>query len=268
MFQGKGRLGAYDPVNKTGLLPRDGKRQVDGVSTYVVKGNGNSQRGMTGRGRGSGPGPGTGFPMPSDPRDKEDATERKKRREAEERTLFKVLKRDDGKSLGAKYLTHSAKPKSESPAPDLAASQEPESQDAGKSGSKKRVFDAAALRAIGYDPTRNESMVHLDEDSATKRRRVGHSHVMRVSVQMSDSFPSQMDLVSSLELQGKGHAPKLGHAPNYKRSNVSAPAEVAHKKNTADPSSDDDLVVLVRLHSVFPQWNGADVTVQPAEAEA
>lgn len=166
-----GRPAPYDPVNKTGLLPRDGRRQVDGVSTYVVKGSG---AGSSGQRRGGAPLK-PGFAMLSERREKEDIQERKKRREDEEKTLLKVLSRDANKSVGAKYLNR-ASTSNGRPLPNSAPSATGEgatvaaTQDAPQA--RKRVFDAAALRAIGFDPTRSESLTHLGEDAATKRRRV------------------------------------------------------------------------------------------------
>lgn len=113
--------------------------------------------------------------MPSERREKEDLQERKKRRESEERTLLKVLQRDDGKSVGAKYLNRAgAKPSSKAVGKDKSTEEdevegEP-SEDSARP--KKRVFDATALRAIGFDPTKSESLTHLGEDAETKRRRV------------------------------------------------------------------------------------------------
>lgn len=58
-----------------------------------------------------------------------------------------------------------------------------------------------------------------------------------------------METVSSLGSHGPGYTPKLGHAPDYKRSNVSDPTKGATAQTKAarieDDDDDDDLVVLV-----------------------
>lgn len=168
MRGGSGRGAGYDPINKTGLLPRDGRRQVDGVSTYVLAGNTSSSGSKRPR-----PGqPGGGFAMPSEQRNKEDVAERKRRREAEEKMLSRVLKKDDNRSMGARYLNRN-KPPTNSTSTDSEEGDSAGNDADSKKKSRKRAFDATQLRAIGYDPTnRTDTLVHLGEDAKTKKQRV------------------------------------------------------------------------------------------------
>ena len=43
---------------------------------------------------------------------------------------------------------------------------------------KQRAFDAAAIRLLGFDPTRiDQSLAHDNEDEASKQRRVSQQHL-------------------------------------------------------------------------------------------
>lgn len=81
-----------------------------------------------------------------------------------------------------------------------------------------------------------------------------------------------MATVSSLGEHGPSHVPRLGHAPDWKRSNVSAPASSKKTARAPDPSSDDDLVImvsiLIRTISAFGSLRGAALDMSTILAEA
>ena len=141
----------YDPSRKTGLLPKSGKMSVQGVTTYVTGGSKNVRRTN---------GNVAGFAVPSEKKEREEAQDRKRKREAEEKVLMGVLRKDGGKTLGAKYLKSVGSVKDE-PGEEEEVVKRP------------KVFDAASLRAIGYDPTRNDKSInHGEEDADAKKKRV------------------------------------------------------------------------------------------------
>jgi hypothetical protein len=153
----------YDPANKTGLLPRDGRTLVEGNATYVVGGTKAGFRAPSGFPSRSGRynDPLGGYAAPNKEKEKQDSKKRKAQKEAEESHLLAILQRDDNKSIGAKYLSKNT---------DRAASKKARMEDEGEEAAvKKRVFTASSLRAIGFDPT---SSAIRDEDETSKRRRV------------------------------------------------------------------------------------------------
>jgi len=142
---GGGRIGkssedydTYNPRMKRGLLPRDQSRATptahsDGNATYVV-GSGIARLG-----------PDDALPSFGDSHLSERlgrAQDIKRKRKAEqaeaEAALAKILERADDSSVGAKYLAALGK----------RERKEPEG-----GPERKRVFNAAAIKLIGFDPT-------------------------------------------------------------------------------------------------------------------
>lgn len=156
------RFGAssdYDPSRKTGLLPKNNRISVQGVTTYVT--GGGYKMGMRNR-----PNATAGYAVPSEAKEKEEARDRKRKREVEEKVLMNVLKKDGGKTLGAIYLKSTGNVKEEAME---------EKEEVKKNA--PRPFNAASLRAIGFDPTRNDTSIsHGDEDAAAKKKRVSASY--------------------------------------------------------------------------------------------
>ena len=171
---------AYDPFTRTGLLPRgDGGRQThDGLRTYVV-GMG-SRGGPAGRvagvlsGRGGAPRPQSGAQrfvdapagsgdMARDGNSALSSKERAAKRAREEADMRDMLRRDGGKSLGAKYLVKNGKAPVASPrtaAPARTSSSQTASGEDDRVAAtdivepkRKRVFDVQAVRKIGWDPS-------------------------------------------------------------------------------------------------------------------
>ena len=178
------KVAGFDAASKTGLLPNSNKRQIDGVVTWVLPGNapkrpapGFPSRSSTSSGYMQ------GYAVPSEDKERLDMKERKRKREKEEVILRAVLKRDDGKSVGAKYLRKAGIATGKALADTTADSNkantgaaadglESENSDAEDSKCKTRAFSAAAVRAIGYDPTRREVSMHEGESEEAKKRRV------------------------------------------------------------------------------------------------
>jgi hypothetical protein len=98
--------------------------------------------------------------------------EKQKKRAREEREMREMLRRDGGKSLGAKYLVRNGKAKisttesevmkkrrKEDQSDDEEDSQEEEEgtatedSDTKEKRKRKRVFDVKAVRKIGWDPS-------------------------------------------------------------------------------------------------------------------
>jgi hypothetical protein len=85
----------------------------------------------------------------------------------EEKHLQRFLGRDGGKTLGAKYLVSNGKAKLDKSSrregrEGANGTESEDTDDAGARASKKRVFDVAAVRKIGWDPS------SLNMDSASK----------------------------------------------------------------------------------------------------
>ena len=149
---------SYDPIAKTGLLPSNGRPGVDGLKTYVVNTGGNPGAPQGGRKKLSYKGVGAPRPQhfanPPRPRVVKDANatldpkERARRRALEEKKMQFMLRRDGGKTLGAKYLVRNGKARV---GPAVTATDD--HTDADSDSQKKRVFDVQAVRKIDWDPT-------------------------------------------------------------------------------------------------------------------
>ena len=177
---------AYDPVARTGLLPAGAQtRGFDGLKTYVVgQGGGASSSLNLSRRLGMVGGrafeavvqpPGSGADVASrDSNSGLSVKEKQKKRAREEREMREMLRRDGGKSLGAKYLVRNGKAKisttdteakkkrrkeDQSDDDDDEDSQEEEEgtatedSDTKEKRKRKRVFDVKAVRKIGWDPS-------------------------------------------------------------------------------------------------------------------
>ena len=165
-----GKAVGFNRDAKTGLLPRDNRKQIEGVTTYVLPSANKSARPMTGFGRENGGGLSAiaGFHASEamGKRDKADGKARAKRREQEELSLARQLGKDSGKSIGARYLIAAGK-QPKAPAADGAADDEGGS-------SKPRVFSPSTVRRIGFDPTRAEGSARAstNESAESKQKRV------------------------------------------------------------------------------------------------
>ena len=168
-----GRSVGFNRDAKTGLLPRDNRKQIEGVTTYVLPSANKSARPMTGFGRENGGGLSAiaGFHASEamGKRDKVDGKARAKRREQEELSLARQLGKDSGKSIGARYLIAAGK-QPKAPVGDDADG------DAG-GPSKPRVFSPSTVRRIGFDPTRAEGSARAatNESAESKQTRVRRS---------------------------------------------------------------------------------------------
>jgi hypothetical protein len=162
---GRGAPAGFDPVNKTGLLPRDNRAMVMGSATYVV---GGSKAGFRPAAKGFPSLSGRyndalgGYAAPDVKKEKQEKRKRAAQKEAEEANLVAILQRDDNKSVGAKYLS-----KKGGSAPSKAQDKDDSGPDL-----KKRVFAASAVRSIGFDPT---ALAIREEDEDSKRKRVSYA---------------------------------------------------------------------------------------------
>ena len=139
-----------DHDRKVGLLPPDNRRQLDGVTSYVFRSTSTDRRQRVI------PAHQVNVPIKTTIR----------QRAREDRHLIKRLKIDKGYTLGAKYLAKSNRL-------PLEDDEDEDEEPVTKVGSNHRIFSAATIRAIGYDPTRTEfGLLHDAEDEVTKERRV------------------------------------------------------------------------------------------------
>lgn len=203
LFGSSGRNSGFDPINKTGLLPRDGSTQsIDGAKTWVVGssttvapthrlggrnlpaynngGNGKMRTSMTGPAFGSSSG--------AKSREQLTAKQKERAKAKEEAIMRRMLKRDGGKTLGAKYLVQNGKAPPEASRSSLSSvkfrngdgyeSASPSHDESADDESKKRkrVFDVAAIRKIGFDPA-GRGMESLSAQNA-KQSKVSPSPVI------------------------------------------------------------------------------------------
>lgn len=167
----------YDPENRYGLLPPAGAaaRSLDGTKTYVVASTTqpgiqgtshalrNRRNNMNGVSRAS-------YVDAPKVRGEVDPKERAKRREREESQMCRILQRDGGNSLGAKYLARNGTVKTVPGRDDSETADQSDHQpsEAVQDGARKRVFNVAAMRRIGFDPTSASG----DQPKAKKMKNV------------------------------------------------------------------------------------------------
>ena len=168
----------YDPDNQYGLLPVAGSavRSVDGCKTYAVRVS--SSRGPRSGAHAASNRMHERFSNPPPHRGESglDPQQRAEKQRAEDRKLQKILMRDGGKSLGAKYLSKNGASSRVDKANDSSAgdtaneaedeagqteddratgtdSDHPRNTTAQKGKNVKRIFDVSAVRRIGFDPS-------------------------------------------------------------------------------------------------------------------
>lgn len=197
---GSSHSAPYDPDNKIGLLPRNNTSVQEGSKTYVVpsgtdpgvnggRGTGGYRTGALGAPRpfsstGGRPGmsdPSTRSNSQHKPLDPKEAAVKKAR---EERKLQRLLAKEGGKSVGAKYLHTNGK------APSITTlggngnnSSGMDGEDSTNSQSemdidndktqekKKRIFTVDSLRKIGFDPT----SMPAHADARQQKRKVSQA---------------------------------------------------------------------------------------------
>lgn len=200
------RASTFNAATKTGLLPSDNApRNIEGSTTYVVRGSGSMGASANGRktvippGRlgaaalASGNGAGGYIPGlregPTVKMAKEQIVKERREREDRRRRELEVMEQDEGKTIGGEYIMRArearreqdlkrAKERNKGTAADKGAKEveaakkaaQEEASDEEDGVIRKRPFNAAAVRLIGYDPTGRG-----DEDKETKRRRVSRS---------------------------------------------------------------------------------------------
>lgn len=183
---GTANLDKYDPVRKTGLLPRDGPRAAPrgqdnggGGATYVV-GSGVARVGRT-----DGALAPIGDPDLANKLGRNTAAKRKRRmEEAEaEAALARMFEKNgDGTSAGAVYLQALGK--------NPAAQKEASTED-----KNKRVYSAEAIKRIGFDPTGRR------DESAEKRVSASLQRTVTDPVSLHPSHPSEA-LVTRISAEG------------------------------------------------------------------
>lgn len=208
------RATAFNAQTKTGLLPSDhAPRNIEGSTTYVVRGSGTIGAATNGRttviapGRlgaaalASGNGSGGYIPGlregPTVQMARDQILKEKREREERRRREKEVMEQDEGKTLGGEYIIKAREARLEQEARRLKEKERAKVARGAKGGDRqqiqalvvedkskrevvveeegdeddgkrrKRAFNPAAVRLIGYDPTGGG-----DEDKETKRRRV------------------------------------------------------------------------------------------------
>ncbi|GAA99022.1 uncharacterized protein L969DRAFT_43016 [Mixia osmundae IAM 14324] len=229
-----------DYANKTGLLPRNNKTVIEGVTTFVMA---SSLTEMPKRRR-------FGESTYSEPLDPSSKEAKKRRHDQSEKEIrlkegFAEMLKNDRGSIGAQYLREvqaNKTARSEGAAPTTAA-QEDQAQLAMQRELKQRVYDPTKLRMMGFDP-------------------VADKHTTRSFVD-PESQQAQSKAMAALEAKrAKSRInPKL-NAPPTRVSNVRAPlspvtpAELLVELEISRPLSDSC--------AAKPQWRSRSRHVSQA----
>lgn len=253
----------FDPDTKTGLLPKtDGTASINGSVTYVIGGSSTSASSLRRRGKLNGRSDGLSlsrFEEAREERDREDAKVRAKRQRLEEAEMVKMLdgeKKTGVGSVGGKYVEQArrvreeAKRKEESKKAKSAKGKAPtrpsvkrhDEEDKGETEEKvkkRKAFSAAAVRAIGFDPTRRSN--HHRGQSSSDGEAKGQAKEEATRDLLEGRKDRHFDVDELAFPEGE----------RRRRSGVSAP------KQAVDESDEDDLViepkrrVRLRPHDVF-----------------
>jgi hypothetical protein len=179
----------HDPVNRTGLLPRDFSRSHEGVKTYVLPGAGTNPGHR--RIQPTGFNRTTSFDIVNGgarEREIKDSKERRRKREEEERSLGTMLKREGKRgvsNIGAHYLGKLRRKSggegaggSDAVDGDEKGKDDDDDDDddddggRGKKAKSTSAFTPNSIRAIGFDPTREGER----ESREAELKRVRYQH--------------------------------------------------------------------------------------------